>query len=70
MAMQVAILLQVQRMLLLTLPVCIIVVYCVQKAYLQTSRQLRVLELECHSALYSWFLETVSLAVALVIAEL
>ena len=54
------ILLQVQVKLLFTLPVGIIVVYFVQKVYLHTSRQLRVLELESHSALYSWFLETVS----------
>jgi len=61
MTVQLAILLQVQRQLWLALPVCIAVVYVVQRVYLRTSRQLRALELESHSALYSWFLETVSL---------
>ncbi|KAL3951875.1 hypothetical protein ACCO45_013592 [Purpureocillium lilacinum] len=59
MTVQLAILLQVQRQLWLALPVCIAVVYVVQRVYLRTSRQLRALELESHSALYSWFLETV-----------
>ncbi|OAQ71684.1 ABC multidrug transporter [Purpureocillium lilacinum] len=59
MTVQLAILLQVQRQLWLSLPVCIAVVYVVQRVYLRTSRQLRALELESHSALYSWFLETV-----------
>lgn len=60
MAVQIGIMMQVQRPLFATLPICAIVVYFVQKLYLRTSRQLRVLELESHSALYSWFLETVS----------
>ena len=59
MVVQIGLLVQVQRYLLLPLPVCIVAVYFVQKVYLRTSRQLRVLELESHSALYSWLLETV-----------
>ncbi|KAK2591549.1 hypothetical protein QQS21_010769 [Conoideocrella luteorostrata] len=55
---QIVILMQVQRLLLIALPICFILVYLIQGIYLQTSRQLRVLELESHSALYSWFLES------------
>ena len=61
MIVQVAILLQTQKQLLLSLPVCIVLVYMVQRIYLRTSRQLRALELESQSGLYSWFLETVRL---------
>lgn len=59
MLLQIILLAQVQRPLLAALPVCTLVVYLVQKVYLRTSRQLRVLELESHSSLNSWFLETV-----------
>ncbi|QLI66506.1 ABC multidrug transporter B [Metarhizium brunneum] len=55
---QAVILMQVQRLLLVTLPICIVIVYLVQRIYLRTSRQLRVLELESYSSLNSWFLET------------
>ncbi|POR33873.1 Uncharacterized protein TPAR_05932 [Tolypocladium paradoxum] len=43
----------------MSLPLCMVAVYFVQRAYLRTSRQLRVLELESQAALYSSFLETV-----------
>lgn len=56
---QVVSLLVVQSILAITLPFCIGIVYVVQKIYLRTSRQLRFLELESRSALYSSFLETV-----------
>ncbi|QPG94159.1 hypothetical protein C2857_005031 [Epichloe festucae Fl1] len=55
---QLILLMQVQRQWLIALPVCVILVCFIQNVYLQTSRQLRVLELGFHSALYSWFLET------------
>lgn len=58
--MQAALLLSVQRLLALTLPICMAIVYILQKFYLQTSRQLRLLELESRAAVYSSFLETVS----------
>ncbi|KAI1107946.1 ABC transporter [Jackrogersella minutella] len=48
-----------QKLLTLTLPICLIVVYVVQKIYLRTSRQLRLLELESRSAVFIDFLETV-----------
>ncbi|KAM0810192.1 putative ABC transporter [Seiridium cardinale] len=42
-----------------TLPLCCVVVYVVQKVYLRTSRQLRILELESRSAVFNDFLQTV-----------
>ncbi|KAJ9151860.1 Canalicular multispecific organic anion transporter 2 [Pleurostoma richardsiae] len=57
--MQAGLLFAVQHLLTLTLPFCAAVVYLVQKVYLRTSRQLRLLELESRSAVYSSFLETV-----------
>lgn len=56
---QVALLFSVQHLLALTLPFCMSIVYAVQKIYLRTSRQLRLLEIESRSAIYSSFLETV-----------
>jgi len=58
-SMQAAILFIAQKQILVTLPFCAMVVYFVQKIYLRTSRQLRFLELESRSAVYSSFLETV-----------
>jgi len=43
----------------LTLPLCVVIVYLIQKVYLRTSRQLRLLDLESQSAVYSSFLESV-----------
>lgn len=40
-------------------PVTVLAVYCVQKFYLKTSRQMRLLELECKSPLYKQFTETI-----------
>ncbi|WPH03197.1 Hypothetical protein R9X50_00607300 [Acrodontium crateriforme] len=59
MIMQAALLLSVQRQLALILPIYMAIVYVLQKFYLQTSRQLRLLELESRAAVYSSFLETV-----------
>ncbi|KAF3769045.1 putative ABC transporter [Cryphonectria parasitica EP155] len=56
---QMALLLTVQRLMLLALPFCLLVVYVVQRFYLMTSRQLRLLDLESRSAVFSSFLETV-----------
>lgn len=56
---QAALLFSVQKPMIITLPFCILVVYFVQKIYLRTSRQLRFLELESRSAVYSSFLETI-----------
>jgi ATP-binding cassette, subfamily C (CFTR/MRP), member 1 len=47
-------------MMTMTLPVCVVAIYLVQKIYLRTSRQLRLLDLEAKSAVYSSFLESVS----------
>jgi hypothetical protein len=57
--MQAVILSIIQKPILVTLPFSTLVVYFVQKIYLRTSRQLRFLELESVSAVYSSFLETV-----------
>ncbi|OTB06021.1 hypothetical protein M426DRAFT_319383 [Hypoxylon sp. CI-4A] len=56
---QVVLLFVAQRFLSLTLPVCLVIVYIIQKIYLRTSRQLRLLELESRSAILIDFLETV-----------
>jgi len=56
---QAVILFLVQPYMTLTLPFCVVVVYIVQKVYLRTSRQLRLLELESRSAVHSSFFETV-----------
>ncbi|KAH8663507.1 ABC transporter [Tricladium varicosporioides] len=56
---QTSLLFVVQNKMVIVLPFCILVVYIVQKIYLQTSRQLRFIEIESRSAVYSSFLETV-----------
>lgn len=56
---QVIVLFVAQRLLVLTLPICLIIVYVVQKVYLRTSRQLRLLGLESRSTVLTDFLETV-----------
>ncbi|KAG4437815.1 hypothetical protein IFR05_006702 [Cadophora sp. M221] len=56
---QAALLFSLQKILILTLPFCSVIVYVVQRLYLRTSRQLRFIELESRSAVYSSFLETV-----------
>lgn len=45
-------------LLLPTLPLLLIAVYFLQRTYLRTSRQLRYLDLESRSPLYSHFIET------------
>ncbi|KAI1441069.1 ABC transporter [Annulohypoxylon stygium] len=56
---QVILLFVSQKLLTLTLPICVIFVYAVQKVYLRTSRQLRLLELESRSIVFIDLLETV-----------
>ncbi|KAF5627041.1 multidrug resistance-associated 1 [Fusarium sp. NRRL 52700] len=55
---QATLLFSAQKLLAATLPICILVVYVVQRVYLRTSRQLRLLQLESQSAVYSSFLES------------
>ncbi|KEQ84925.1 hypothetical protein M438DRAFT_317897 [Aureobasidium pullulans EXF-150] len=57
--MQCSLLLTSQKLLVFALPIYAIFIYIVQKVYLRTSRQIRYLELESRSAVYSRFLETV-----------
>ncbi|KNG91202.1 ATP-binding cassette transporter [Aspergillus nomiae NRRL 13137] len=57
---QATILFIVNPLMAVTLPFCIIIVYFVQRVYLRTSRQLRFLEIESKSALYSKFVEMVN----------
>lgn len=57
--MQCSLLLASQRLLVFALPLYSFFVYFIQRVYLRTSRQLRYLELESRSAVYSSFLETV-----------
>lgn len=56
---QTGLLFSAQKLMSLTLPLCMASVYLVQKVYLRTSRQLRLLDLESQSAVYSSFLESV-----------
>ncbi|SCN63794.1 related to multidrug resistance protein [Fusarium fujikuroi] len=56
---QTALLFSAQKLLTATIPLCVLVVYVVQRVYLRTSRQLRLLQLESQSAVYSSFLESV-----------
>ncbi|KAK2596916.1 hypothetical protein N8I77_012799 [Diaporthe amygdali] len=56
---QAIVLLLSQPLMALSLPYSAMVVYIVQKVYLRTSRQLRLLELEARAAVFSSFLETV-----------
>ncbi|KAK3388850.1 ABC transporter type 1, transmembrane domain-containing protein [Sordaria brevicollis] len=59
MIVQVALLYAAQPFMAISLPICAIVVYVIQKVYLRTSRQLRLLELESRSAVNSSLMETV-----------
>ncbi|THX26412.1 putative ABC transporter [Aureobasidium pullulans] len=43
----------------ITIPFVMLAIYLIQKVYLQTSRQLRLLEIEARSPIYSHFLETI-----------
>src|SRR3569833_954398 len=47
--MQITVLLLVQYYLCFTIPFCCAIVYVVQKVYLRTSRQLRIIENETHT---------------------
>ena len=55
---QISVIFAVQPVMSLTLPVCIAVIYVVQRIYLRTSRQMRIIELESRSAVFSSLLET------------
>ncbi|GKZ82038.1 hypothetical protein AnigIFM56816_006568 [Aspergillus niger] len=50
----------VQPVMLVTIPPCYILVYLIQKVYLRTSRQLRFLDIDSRSQLYTNFLDTTS----------
>ncbi|KAF2150695.1 putative ATP-binding cassette transporter [Myriangium duriaei CBS 260.36] len=56
--MQVSLLLYAQKFVAATIPICIIVVYLVQKFYVRAARRLRYLELESRSGLATSFLDT------------
>ncbi|KAF2418454.1 P-loop containing nucleoside triphosphate hydrolase protein [Tothia fuscella] len=57
---QASLLFVAQRLLLVSLPLTVLIVYLVQKAYLGTSRRLRLIELESRSAIFSSFSETIA----------
>ncbi|EHK26510.1 uncharacterized protein TRIVIDRAFT_188797 [Trichoderma virens Gv29-8] len=57
--MQAALLFTAQKLLALSLPVCLFVVYIIQTIYLRTSRQLQLLELESRAAVFSSFLQSI-----------
>lgn len=47
-----------QRFMLTTVPLVVVIIFIIQKVYLQTSRQLRFMDLETKSPVYSHFIET------------
>ncbi|KAK2053375.1 ABC transporter [Colletotrichum caudatum] len=55
---QTTLLFSAQKFMTITLPFCLAIVYMIQRVYLRTSRQLRLLDLEAQSAVYSSFLES------------
>ncbi|KAJ5013713.1 ABC transporter atnG [Colletotrichum sp. SAR 10_99] len=55
---QTALLFTAQKMMTLAFPLVVVAIYVVQRVYLRTSRQLRLLDLESQSAVYSSFLES------------
>ncbi|KAJ5953836.1 hypothetical protein N7501_008115 [Penicillium viridicatum] len=57
-AMQLILLLKIRPVMAVTVPVCAICVYFIQRIYLRTSRQLRFLELESRSSVFTNFLDT------------
>ncbi|RAH84629.1 putative ABC transporter [Aspergillus japonicus CBS 114.51] len=57
--MQIALLCIADKWLAVSLPACGLLVYFVQKVYLRTSRQLRLLELESRAGVFSSFLESI-----------
>ncbi|RFU28640.1 hypothetical protein B7463_g7701, partial [Scytalidium lignicola] len=48
------------RYIAAVIPLCITIFYAIQKFYLRTSRQLRLLDIEARSPLFSHFLETLN----------
>ncbi|KGO42048.1 ABC transporter, integral membrane type 1 [Penicillium expansum] len=59
-AMQLILLLKIRPVMTLTVPICAMCVYSIQRIYLRTSRQLRFLELESRSLVFTNFLDTAS----------
>ncbi|KAK2778498.1 ATP-binding cassette [Colletotrichum kahawae] len=55
---QTSLLFSAQKMMTLTFPLVVVAIYVVQRVYLRTSRQLRLLDLESQSGVYSSFLES------------
>ena len=46
------------RFIATTIPICAVLIWLIQKFYLRTSRQVRLLDLEAKSPLYTHFIET------------
>ncbi|KAJ5813483.1 ATP-binding cassette transporter [Penicillium pulvis] len=57
---QVVLILSVQPLMTATVPICFICVYFIQRVYLRTSKQLRYLDLESKSHVYTDMLDTVN----------
>lgn len=57
--MQAIVLFMVQPVMASTLPCCAVCIYFIQRIYLRTSRQLRFIDLESRSELYTNIVETV-----------
>ncbi|KAJ5657351.1 ATP-binding cassette transporter [Penicillium longicatenatum] len=57
---QVVLILSVQPLMTATVPICFICVYFIQRVYLRTSKQLRYLDLESKSQVYTNMLDTVN----------
>lgn len=59
---QVVLILSVQPLMTATVPICFICVYFIQRVYLRTSKQLRYLDLESKSHVYTNLLDTVRIS--------
>jgi ATP-binding cassette subfamily C (CFTR/MRP) protein 1 len=53
-------LLSAEKLMTGIIPFCMATVFVIQRVYLQTSRQLRFMDLESRSLVYSQFVEAVS----------
>ncbi|KAJ5701613.1 ATP-binding cassette transporter [Penicillium malachiteum] len=57
---QVLLILSVQPLMTATVPICLILMYFIQRIYLRTSKQLRLLDLESKSHVYTNLLDTIN----------
>ncbi|KAJ5745129.1 ATP-binding cassette transporter [Penicillium odoratum] len=57
---QMVLILSIQPLIIATIPICFVCVYFIQRIYLRTSKQLRILDLESKSHVYTSIIDTVN----------